>query len=43
MDLLLVNLALLGYRLADLTRLPAYCQAVSDATGVPIPAKYPVV
>ena len=43
MDLLLVNLALLGYRPADLTQLPAYCQAVSDATGVPIPAKYPVV
>ncbi len=43
MDLLLVNLALLGYRPADLRKLPAYCQAVSDATGVSIPAKYPVV
>jgi 2-isopropylmalate synthase len=43
MDLLLVNLALLGYRPADLAKLPAYCQAVSEATGVPIPAKYPVV
>jgi 2-isopropylmalate synthase len=43
MDLLLVNLALLGYRAADLAKLPAYCQAVSDATGVPIPMKYPVV
>ena len=43
MDLLLVNLALLGYRPADLAKLPAYCQAVSDATGVPIPTKYPVV
>ena len=43
MDLLLVNLALLGYRPADLTKLPAYCEAVSKATGVPIPAKYPVV
>jgi 2-isopropylmalate synthase len=43
MDLLLVNLALLGYRPAHLTKLPAYCQAVSDATGVAIPAKYPVV
>jgi 2-isopropylmalate synthase len=43
MDLLLVNLALLGYRPADLTKLPAYCEAVSVATGVPIPAKYPVV
>src|SRR5215217_5851989 len=43
MDLLLVNLALLGYRPADLARLPAYCEAVSEATGVPIPTKYPVV
>ena len=43
MDLLLVNLALLGYRPADLAKLPAYCEAVSAATGVPIPAKYPVV
>ena len=43
MDLLLVNLALLGYRPADLAKLPTYCQAVSEATGVPIPAKYPVV
>jgi 2-isopropylmalate synthase len=43
MDLLLVNLALLGYRPAELAKLPAYCLAVSDATGVPIPTKYPVV
>jgi isopropylmalate/homocitrate/citramalate synthase len=43
MDLLLVNLALLGYRPANLEKLPAYCQAVSHATGVPIPTKYPVV
>jgi len=43
MDLLLVNLALLGYRPADLARLPAYCEAVSEATGVSIPTKYPVV
>ena len=43
MDLLLVNLALLAYRPANLAKLPAYCQAVSDATGVPIPTKYPVV
>jgi 2-isopropylmalate synthase len=43
MDLLLVNLALLGYRPAELAKLPAYCDAVSDATGVPIPTKYPVV
>src|SRR6478735_6286825 len=27
----------------DLTKLKEYCQAVSKATGVPIPANYPVV
>jgi 2-isopropylmalate synthase len=27
----------------DLTKLKEYCQAVSQATGVPIPANYPVV
>jgi len=43
MDVLLVNLVLMGWRTADLTNLPAYCQAVSDATGVPIPANYPVI
>jgi 2-isopropylmalate synthase len=43
MDVLLVNLVLMGAREADLSALPAYCQAVSDATGVPIPANYPVI
>lgn len=43
MDLLLTNLVLLGVRSADLTHLPAYCAAVSEACGVPIPANYPVV
>jgi 2-isopropylmalate synthase len=43
MDLLLVNFVLMGRRTADLTRLPEYCQVVSDATGVPIPHNYPVV
>lgn len=43
MDLLLVNLVLMGRRTADLTTLPAYCEAVSAATGVPIPANYPVI
>jgi 2-isopropylmalate synthase len=41
-DLLLVNLVLMGYLERDLTRLGEYCQVVSDATGVPIPANYPV-
>lgn len=43
MDALLMNLVLMGRRQADLTRLPEYCAAVSEATGVPIPANYPVV
>jgi isopropylmalate/homocitrate/citramalate synthase len=42
MDLLLVNLVMMGYVERDLTRLGAYCQVVSDACGVPIPANYPV-
>jgi 2-isopropylmalate synthase len=43
MDALLVNLVLMGCRSSDLTSLPAYCEAVSDATGVPIPANYPII
>ena len=43
MDLLLVNLKLMGAINNDLTRLPDYCRTVSEATGVPIPAGYPVV
>jgi len=46
MDLMLVNLRLMGVRpwdTQDLTRLKDYCQAVSRATGVPIPKNYPVV
>jgi 2-isopropylmalate synthase len=42
-DLLLVNLKLLGWIDRDLTRLGEYCRAVSEATGVPIPSNYPVV
>ncbi len=42
MDLLLVNMRLLGMRENDLTALPRYCQLVSEATGVPIPNTYPV-
>jgi len=42
MDLLLVNLKLLGVRDGDLTKLPAYCEAVSRATGVQVPPNYPV-
>ena len=42
MDMLLVNLVLLGRRHADLMRLGDYCRTVSEACGVPIPANYPV-
>jgi 2-isopropylmalate synthase len=41
MDLLLINLKLLGMHDRDLSRLPEYCRVVSQATGVPIPASYP--
>jgi 2-isopropylmalate synthase len=42
-DLLLVNLKLLGWIDRDLTALGAYCQAASDALSRPIPDNYPVV
>ncbi|MGH7482565.1 MAG: LeuA family protein [Longimicrobiales bacterium] len=42
MDLLLVNLKLLGLHDYDLSGLPEYCALVSRATGVPIPVNYPV-
>ena len=46
MDQMLLNLKLMGippWADQDLTRLKEYCVAVSRATGVPIPANYPVV
>jgi len=42
-DLLLVNLVMMGYREHDLHGLPAYCQAVARACDVRIPPNYPVV
>ena len=42
-DLLLVNLKLLGWIDRDLSKLGEYCRAVSDALGVPIPSNYPVI
>src|SRR5947199_2956935 len=45
-DQMLVNLKLMGlppWDQQDLTSLKQYCQAVSRATGIPIPANYPVV
>jgi 2-isopropylmalate synthase len=41
-DLLLVNLVLMGYLDRDLTSLGQYCRVVSESCGVPIPANYPV-
>jgi 2-isopropylmalate synthase len=46
MDQMLVNLKLMGiepWAHQDLSKLKDYCQAVSRATGIPIPANYPVV
>jgi 2-isopropylmalate synthase len=43
MDLLLVNLVMMGYIDRDLTSLGAYCQAVANACHVRIPPNYPVV
>lgn len=43
MDTLLVNLVLMGYIERDLSALGEYCQVVSEATGVPVPANYPVI
>lgn len=46
MDQMLVNLKLMGiepWKSQDLTKLKEYCDAVSKATGIPIPKNYPVV
>jgi 2-isopropylmalate synthase len=46
MDQMLVNLRLMGiapWADQDLTKLKEYCEAVSRATGIPIPINYPVV
>jgi 2-isopropylmalate synthase len=43
MDMLLVNLVLMGYIERDLSGLVEYCEYVSSVTGVPIPPNYPVV
>ncbi|MBV9180070.1 MAG: 2-isopropylmalate synthase, partial [Acidobacteria bacterium] len=45
MDQMLVNLKLMGvspWDQQDLSKLKEYCQAVARATGIPIPANYPV-
>ncbi len=43
LDQLLVNLQLMGYIDRDLSNLMRYCEAASEATGIPIPITYPVV
>lgn len=43
MDLLLINLKLLGAHDHDLARLPEYSLLASRACGVPIPPSYPVL
>jgi isopropylmalate/homocitrate/citramalate synthase len=43
LDLLYVNLVMMGYRDNDLTALPAYCEAVARACDVRIAPNYPVI
>jgi 2-isopropylmalate synthase len=43
MDLLLVNLRLMGRIDNDLSALPEYCQVASRAIGIPLPPNYPVL
>jgi len=41
-DLLLVNMRMLGWIDRDLSALPAYCRLVAETTGVPLPDNYPI-
>lgn len=43
MEVLLVNLKLLGLTDWDLTSLPEYCEVVAGATGAPLPFNHPVL
>lgn len=43
MEILLVNLNLLGWADRDLTSLPDYCALIEEKLGAPIPFNYPVV
>ncbi|MDX1630960.1 MAG: LeuA family protein [Thermoanaerobaculia bacterium] len=42
LELLLVNLVLLGWRDSDLSSLPGLCRKVAETTGVPFPDNWPV-
>jgi 2-isopropylmalate synthase len=43
MEILMVNLKLLGIMDWDLTLLPEYCRVVAEACGSPLPFNYPVM
>jgi len=43
MDLLIVNLKLLGAYAGEMGKLAEYCRTVADAVGIPIPINYPVM
>src|SRR6185436_8250881 len=43
MEIILVNLKLLGWIDRDLSSIAEYCREASEACGVPIPTNYPVV
>ena len=43
MEILLVNLNLLGWANRELTKLPEYCEVISEKCGAVIPFNYPVV
>jgi 2-isopropylmalate synthase len=43
MDLLIVNLHLLGTHRHDVSKLREYCEVAAEAIGVPLPANYPVM
>ncbi len=43
LDLVMVNMKLLGWIQNDLRALPRYVKKVSEATGVPLPRNYPVL
>jgi 2-isopropylmalate synthase len=42
-DLLMVNMQLMGWSERRLERLPEYCRLVAETTGVPLPDNYPVI
>lgn len=43
MEVLLVNLNLLGWSDRDLTQLPEYCRVIAEKCDAPVPFNYPVV